>query len=634
MRRTLLGGLLAASAAACLGLPAAASALDVDVTAAPYGAAGDGVTNDRAALQRAIDDVHAAGGGKVTLPAPKTFLSGDVSVKSGVTFEIARGATLKMSQNQAHWAHRPVLGHMIDGTIEWNIAMYRNYPLIHSGNARNVTVTGGGTIAMTRAATDETTIHAMGIGFHKVDGFTISNLTMVGASATNVSLYTVDNGIVSGMTMRDDLDTNVEGVGIGNSQHVRVTGNTMDATSDDTIVLWTQWNDPRGTTWWSTAVPEPVNDIEIDNNYATSTCCKAIALIPWGTAYGDQRQVEISDVRVHDNTLAATDAVGCWCDDPYVGEPPSAFTNQEQDQAPMKDLTFARNRYTGSTALTKAHIQNLSADFAKSSPPFIRNGGFERTGHAYWSRVGRANQSDAADYPVGQNGSWYGYLQYFDRGYTALYQGVSVTAGTTYTLRARVQTPLGGQARMYAYDTCSGTGTTQNVSSLAWTDVSLRFTAASTCGRVTVGFDSGAFTTGALRVDDVLLEGPRIDNDDPVISYEGLWYLYERAGDHGATERMATRVGTRSSATVTFRGTRARLLAIRGGDRGKADVYLDGVYKTTIDQYAATDQLQAVTYDTGTIAAGTHELRVVPTWTRNPASADYVVSLDAVEVAR
>lgn len=38
MRRILLGGLLAA--AACCGLPGAASALDVNVTAAPYGAAG------------------------------------------------------------------------------------------------------------------------------------------------------------------------------------------------------------------------------------------------------------------------------------------------------------------------------------------------------------------------------------------------------------------------------------------------------------------------------------------------------------------------------------------------------------------------------------------------------------------
>lgn len=633
--RTKLLGALAAAAAACFTLPAAASALDVDVTAAPYRAAGDGVTNDRAAIQQAIDDVSAAGGGKVTLPAPKTFLSGDVSVKSDVTLEIASGATLKMSQDQSHWAHRPVLGHMIDGTIEWNIAMYRNYPLIHSGSARNVTVTGGGTIQMTRAATDETTIHAMGIGFHKVDGFRISNLTMIGASATNVSLYTVDNGTVSGMTMRDDLDTNVEGVGIGNSQHVRVTGNTMDATSDDTIVLWTQWNDPRGTTWWSTAVPEPINDIEIDDNYATSTCCKAIALIPWGTAYGDQRQVEMSDVRVHDNTLAATDAVGCWCDDPYTGEPPSRFTNQEQDQAPMKDLTFARNRYTGSTALTKAHIQNLVADFPKTSPTFIRNGGFERTGHAYWSRVGRGNQSDAADYSVGQNGSWYGYIQYFDVGYTSLYQGVTLTGGTPYTLRARVQTPSGGQARMFVFNTCTGAiVATQIVSSLVWTDVSLRFTAPSTCGRYTLGFDSGTLTSGSLRVDDVLLEGPLIDNDDPVISYEGLWYLYERAGDVGGTERMATQAGTRSSATVTFRGTRARLLAVRGGDRGRADVYLDGVYKATIDQYSPTTDLQHVTYDTGAIAAGTHELRVVPTWTKHPASANTVISVDAVEVVR
>ena len=48
---------------------------NVYVTEAPYNATGDGTTNDREALQKAIDDVYAEGGGVVTLTADKTFLS-------------------------------------------------------------------------------------------------------------------------------------------------------------------------------------------------------------------------------------------------------------------------------------------------------------------------------------------------------------------------------------------------------------------------------------------------------------------------------------------------------------------------------------------------------------------------------
>jgi polygalacturonase len=65
-----------------MGLFVSASlALDVSVTDSRYGAIGNGTTNDRAAIQAAIDAVAAAGGGAVTLPGGKTFLSGDLTLR-------------------------------------------------------------------------------------------------------------------------------------------------------------------------------------------------------------------------------------------------------------------------------------------------------------------------------------------------------------------------------------------------------------------------------------------------------------------------------------------------------------------------------------------------------------------------
>ena len=67
-----------------------------------YGAKGDGATKDTAAIQRAIDDANAAGGGEVLLPKG-TYLCGSVFLKSGVDFHLAEGATLKGSPDPADY---------------------------------------------------------------------------------------------------------------------------------------------------------------------------------------------------------------------------------------------------------------------------------------------------------------------------------------------------------------------------------------------------------------------------------------------------------------------------------------------------------------------------------------------------
>ncbi|HYD84309.1 MAG TPA: glycosyl hydrolase family 28-related protein, partial [Opitutus sp.] len=83
-------------------VPAPAGNGIFNVTAAPYHADATGRTLVTAALQQAIDDAHAAGGGVVYFP-PGTFLSASLQLRSHVSLYLAGGATLRSSGDPAQF---------------------------------------------------------------------------------------------------------------------------------------------------------------------------------------------------------------------------------------------------------------------------------------------------------------------------------------------------------------------------------------------------------------------------------------------------------------------------------------------------------------------------------------------------
>ena len=73
---------------------------------AQFGARADGRTKDTKAIQSAIDDCAAKGGGTVTL-TKGTYVSAPIVLKSNVTLDVAAGATLLGSPDHDDFPQPP-----------------------------------------------------------------------------------------------------------------------------------------------------------------------------------------------------------------------------------------------------------------------------------------------------------------------------------------------------------------------------------------------------------------------------------------------------------------------------------------------------------------------------------------------
>lgn len=114
-------------------------AKDVDLVK-DYRAKADGKVKVTAKLQRAIDDVSRSGGGRVTLQGG-VFLTGPVQMKDGVELHIAEGATLLASPKLSDYKDPP-MKHVETSALPRR----RSAAFIWADEARNISITGGGTI--------------------------------------------------------------------------------------------------------------------------------------------------------------------------------------------------------------------------------------------------------------------------------------------------------------------------------------------------------------------------------------------------------------------------------------------------------------------------------------------------------
>jgi hypothetical protein len=221
MNRIAMRWALAFASASCL------HAAVFDVTA--FGAKGDGKTENRQAINRAIKAAAAAGGGTVEFP-PGEWLTGSIRLRSNITLRLEPGSVIEASSTKSEYD--PPEPNPWDKFQDFGHSHFHN-SLIWGEGLENVAILGPGRIsgkALTRerdAAGDKTIALKLSHNVTLRD-FSIANAGHFGILATGVDNLTIDN---------IKIDTNRDGIDLDSCRNVRVSNSSINSPNDDAITL-------------------------------------------------------------------------------------------------------------------------------------------------------------------------------------------------------------------------------------------------------------------------------------------------------------------------------------------------------------------------------------------------------------
>lgn len=193
-----------------------------------YGAKGDGATLDTAAIQKAIDDCAASGGGVVRLAGAAKFVSAPLVLKSHITVEIAEGTTLEGSSNHDDYPE---------------IDVFREkgrQSLLSATDAEDITIRGGGVIDG-RGESWWVNPHQPRprlIVFDHCKHVLIQNVTVENSPSWQIVPYYSDDLTFRNMkiTAPTPAGHNTDGIDPFSSSHVLIDHVTID-TGDDNVAI-------------------------------------------------------------------------------------------------------------------------------------------------------------------------------------------------------------------------------------------------------------------------------------------------------------------------------------------------------------------------------------------------------------
>lgn len=241
-----------------------------------YGAVGDGVANDAAAIQAAIDDCAAQGGGTVTLEGG-TFLSGTLRLRSNVYVDVDATATLLASGNIADYAE----------DVHHN--RYRNETaldrcFIYAEECHDFGLVGRGKIVgnAENFPNEGSIYRPMMIRMLRCTNVHVGDLRLYDAAAWTTAFLDSEYVWIRGLDIKNDKRYNGDGLDFDGCAHVFVSDCFVRGT-DDNLCLQ------------ASSKTYPVHDFHITNCEFTGVCA--------GIRVGLKSIGDIYDIAVSNCTL-------------------------------------------------------------------------------------------------------------------------------------------------------------------------------------------------------------------------------------------------------------------------------------------------------------------------------------------
>ena len=261
---------------------------------ATYGAVGDGKTNDAKAIQSAIDDCTANGGGKVVLESGKTYYSDSIQLRKNVELHLQKGSVLRATSDIDGYI-RPckMINDPKTALVGNPVTGKPSFVFVYGYEADGCSITGEGTIDGNCYAfvkrkdqyyvTGDFYPRPTTIYIEKSNNISFRDITITNAPFWTLHPAGCDDVLISHIRILNPLDVaNSDGIDPDHCSNVRIVGCHVTCADDCICLKTTKGNSEYG----------PCENIIISDCTLTSTS----AAIKIGTeGVGDFRNVIVNN---------------------------------------------------------------------------------------------------------------------------------------------------------------------------------------------------------------------------------------------------------------------------------------------------------------------------------------------------